>query len=426
MTTDNDPVRSSEPSTDTPAGSVGTVPPPPPPPSSARDEWTWPRTSSDSAGEPPSSPAPAAGPGGPPPALRLGWRQYLAVAAVSATAAAAVAVPVSLADNDPAPVTTPAVAQADTDATGALDGASAPAAGSIADIAAQVTPSVVRIDARSARGAGSGSGVVYRADGYIVTNNHVVANAQSVSVTLPDGKEYAAEVVGTDPVSDLAVVRVDATDLPVATFATDTPAIGDSTIAIGSPFGLDGSVTAGIVSALNRSVTAQGAPLVDLIQTDAAINPGNSGGALVDGTGAVIGINTVIATSGGGSDGIGFAIPVATVTSVADQIIDQGSVAHAYLGVRGQTVDPQVSQMYGLGVDRGAVIAQVEDGSPAAEAGLQRGDIVTAIGDTPVTSFEELAGRIQRQPVGDTVTLTVVRNGQERQVDVTLAERPGS
>ncbi len=388
--------------------------------------WAWPRTSSDSAGEPPTSPAPAAGPGGPPPALRLGWRQYLAVAAVSATAAAAVAVPVSLADNDPAPVTTPAVAQADTDATGALDGASAPAAGSIADIAAQVTPSVVRIDARSARGAGSGSGVVYRADGYIVTNNHVVANAQSVSVTLPDGKEYAAEVVGTDPVSDLAVVRVDATDLPVATFATDTPAIGDSTIAIGSPFGLDGSVTAGIVSALNRSVTAQGAPLVDLIQTDAAINPGNSGGALVDGTGAVIGINTVIATSGGGSDGIGFAIPVATVTSVADQIIDQGSVAHAYLGVRGQTVDPQVSQMYGLGVDRGAVIAQVEDGSPAAEAGLQRGDIVTAIGDTPVTSFEELAGRIQRQPVGDTVTLTVVRNGQERQVDVTLAERPGS
>ena len=267
---------------------------------------------------------------------------------------------------------------------------------------------------------------MYRPDGYVVTNNHVVANAQSVSVTLPDGKEYDAEVVGTDPVSDLAVVRVDATDLPVATFASETPAIGDSTIAIGSPFGLDGSVTAGIVSALNRSVTAQGAPLVDLIQTDAAINPGNSGGALVNGAGEVIGINTVIATAGGGSDGIGFAIPVGTVTSVADQIIDTGSVAHAYLGVRGQTVDPQISQMYGLGVEQGAVIAQVEDGSPAARAGLQRGDIVTAIGDTPVASFEELAGRIQRQPVGDTVTLTVVRSGQERQVDVTLSERPAS
>ena len=424
MTTDHDQVRSSEVPSDSPTGSVGTVPPPPP--SSNPAGWAWPPTSSDSAGAPPSAPAPAAEPGGRPPALRLGWRQYLAVAAVSATAAAAVAVPVSMADNDPAPVTTPAVAQADADTSGSLGGVSAPSTTSIADIAAQVTPSVVRIDARSARGAGSGSGVVYRGDGYVVTNNHVVANAQSVSVTLPDGKEYDAEVVGTDPVSDLAVVRVDATDLPVATFATETSAIGDSTIAIGSPFGLDGSVTAGIVSALNRSVTAQGAPLVDLIQTDAAINPGNSGGALVNGAGEVIGINTVIATSGGGSDGIGFAIPVATVTSVADQIIDSGSVAHAYLGVRGQTVDPQVSQMYGLGVERGAVIAQVEDGSPAARAGLERGDIVTAIGDTPVTSFEELAGRIQRQPVDDTVTLTVVRNGQERQVDVTLSERPTS
>jgi S1-C subfamily serine protease len=178
------------------------------------------------------------------------------------------------------------------------------------------------------------------------------------------------------------------------------------------------------VSALNRSVTAQGAPLIDLIQTDAAINPGNSGGALVNDAGEVIGLNTVIASTSGGSNGIGFAIPTSTVQSVADQIIDTGSVAHAYLGVQGQTVDRQTAQMYGLEVEEGAVVAQVEPDSPAADAGLERGDIITAIDDTAVASFEELAGRIQRQPVGETVTLTVVRQGEEQQVDVELAERP--
>ena len=399
-----------------PAGSVGTAPPPPPPRETPAT-WAWPPTSNTADG-PPSPSAPAAESGGRSGGPRLGWRQYLAVAAVAATSAAAVAVPVSLADDGA--TATPVVSTA-----GTADGDVEPSSGgSIAAIAAQVTPSVVRIDARSAVGAGSGSGVVYRADGHIVTNNHVVANARDVSVTLPSGQEYEAEVVGTDPTSDLAVLKVDATDLPVPAYAEATPAIGEGTIAIGSPFGLDGSVTSGIVSALNRSVNAQGAPLVDLIQTDAAINPGNSGGALVNDAGEVIGINTVIATAGGGSDGIGFAIPVSTVQSVADQLIDTGRVAHAYLGVQGQTVDPQVARTYGLGVDEGAVIARVEDGSPAAEAGLRQGDIVVALGDTPISSFEELAGRIQREPVGDTVTLTVVHNGTERQVEVTLTERP--
>ena len=414
MTTPHDPTTSTRP--DEP-GRVGTLPPPPPPPAGDRPaSWSWPQTS-QTAGTPPSPPADAAVAGGSP-APRLGWRQYLGVATVSAVAAAAVAVPISL-DDAPAQPTTPAVAQADTSTTiDASDGLS------VSEIAAQLTPSVVRIDARTPAGAGSGSGVVYRADGHIVTNNHVVANAAAVSVTLPDGQEYEAEVVGTDPASDLAVLKVDATDLPVPAFAEQAPAIGDTAVAIGSPFGLDGSVTSGIVSALNRSVTAQGAPLVDLIQTDAAINPGNSGGALVNAEGELLGLNTVIATSGGGSDGIGFAIPVSTVQSVADQIIETGSVAHAYLGVGGQTVDPQVARMYGLSVDEGAVIAQVEPGSPADEAGLQQGDIVIAVGDRDISSFPELAGTIQSETVGDTVTLTVVRQGEEVPVEVTLAERP--
>ncbi len=297
--------------------------PPPLPPREAPDAWAWPPTSQP-AGTPPSPPVDAADAGGSAPTPRLGWRQLLTVAAVAALTSAGVAVPLTLAADDPAPAaTTPA-----SDAT--VRTTDAPATGSIADIAAEVTPSVVRIDAQGVRGAGSGSGVVYRADGHVVTNNHVVAGARAVRVTLPDGTTHEAEIVGTDPLSDLAVLRVDAADLPEPAWATDTPAIGDAAIAIGSPFGLDGSVTSGIVSALNRSVTAQGAPLVDLIQTDAAINPGNSGGALVNRSGEVVGINTVIATSGGGSDGIGFAIPAATVQSVADQLIDTGRVAHAW------------------------------------------------------------------------------------------------
>jgi S1-C subfamily serine protease len=407
--------------TSSPAGSVDTAPTPPRPGAHDPTSWTWPQTT-ETAGTPPSPPpAAAAEAGGSSPTPRLGWRQYLAVAAVSATAAAAVAVPISMTD-DAAPVVTPAVSQDTGDGLQAQadGGASTP----IAAIAADVTPSVVRIDARGPTGAGSGSGVVYRGDGHIVTNNHVVANAQEVSVTLPDGKEYTAEVVGTDPVSDLAVLKVDATDLPVPAYAEDSPEIGDLTIAIGSPFGLDGSVTSGIVSALNRSVTAQGAPLVDLVQTDAAINPGNSGGALVNGDGEVIGLNTVIASASGGSNGIGFAIPTSTVRSVADQIIDTGQVAHAYLGVSGQTVDQRIAEMYGLGVEHGAVVAEVEPDSPAAEAGLERGDIVTAVDGAEVTTFQELAARIQRLPVDEPVTLTVVRNGDARDVEVTLAERP--
>ena len=377
-------------------GPVTTYAPPPPPP----------------ATEPPVEDA-----GGTRP---LRARHLVVVALAGALGAGAVVVPTQLLGGG----TTPAASEAP------AAGAETPATSNTSDsiigaIAQQVSPSVARVDATTAMGAGSGSAVVYRADGILVTNNHVVANATDIQVTLPDGERLPAEVVGTDPTSDLAVLRVDATDLPVPVWADagHEPAVGDTAVAIGSPFGLDGSVTSGIVSALGRNVPTPDASLVDLLQTDAAINPGNSGGALVDGAGRVIGVNTAIASSGGGNEGIGFAIPAATVRNVADQLLEHGAVQHAYLGVAGQDVDPGVARLYNLPVEQGAVLAQVPDG-PAADAGLQPGDIVTRIDDNEVASMNELAGRIQQHQPGDSVTVTYLRDGEQQTATVTLGERP--
>jgi len=377
-------------------GTVTTYAPPPPPP----------------AAEPPVEEA-----GGTRP---LRARHLVVVALAGALGAGAVVVPTQLLGGG----TTPAASEAP------AAGAETPATSNTSDsiigaIAQQVSPSVARVDATTAMGAGSGSAVVYRADGILVTNNHVVANATDIQVTLPDGERLPAEVVGTDPTSDLAVLRVDATDLPVPVWADagHEPAVGDTAVAIGSPFGLDGSVTSGIVSALGRNVPTPDASLVDLLQTDAAINPGNSGGALVDGAGRVIGVNTAIASSGGGNEGIGFAIPAATVRNVADQLLEHGAVQHAYLGVAGQDVDPGVARLYNLPVEQGAVLAQVPDG-PAADAGLQPGDIVTRIDDNEVASMNELAGRIQQHQPGDSVTVTYLRDGEQQTATVTLGERP--
>jgi S1-C subfamily serine protease len=231
-------------------------------------------------------------------------------------------------------------------------------------------------------------------------------------------------VVGTDQSSDLAVLRIEADDLPVPAFAESQPAVGDEAVAIGSPFGLEGSVTAGIISALDRTVATPGAPLVGMLQTDASINPGNSGGALVNGAAEVVGINTAILSPTGANNGIGFAIPIQTATAIADQLITDGTVRHAFLGVNGQTIDPEVAALYGLGIDRGAVLVEIVPGSPAADADLQRGDIVTAVDGAPVTSMPELAGRLQQHRPGDEVELTVVRAGEERALTVELAERP--
>ncbi|WP_052668472.1 S1C family serine protease [Nitriliruptor alkaliphilus] len=362
----------------------------------------------------PTLPPPSAPPAPPEPGDRPGWARTATVAAaIAAVVSAGVAVPVTwaLAGDEPTPAPT-GTQHAE------------PAPGSVADIAATVGPSVARVSITGPQGNGSGSAVIYRSDGYLVTNAHVVATGGQVTVTLPDGTTLPAEVVGADSLSDLAVLRVDAEELPVPTYADTTPAVGDLAVAIGSPFGLDGSVTSGIVSAVGRSVSTPGAPLVDMIQTDAAINPGNSGGALVDASGRIVGINTAILSRTGTNNGIGFAIPVATVRTVADQLIETGQVEHAFLGVQGVTLDPGVAQRYGLDAESGAVIVAVEPDSPAAAAGLREGDTVVAFDDRPVGSMEELAGAVQRSEVGRTVPLTVLRDGRELTLETTLAERP--
>jgi S1-C subfamily serine protease len=416
------------PPTDRAGPSWSTTPAPEvPPPGGADAPTSGPATSA------PSPPAPAPRPSG-----GLGWRGFLVALLAGALGATAVVVPVQLrSEAEPTPAAGDVALDSTTDTTGDATTGDAGRAGVDVDagdlalrgvtaIARQVGPSVARVDAQGPFGAGSGSAVVFQADGVLVTNAHVVDGAARITVTLPDGERLDAELVGGDAASDLAVLRVDATDLPVPVWADAdaTPAVGDPVVAIGSPFGLDGSVTSGIVSALGRTVTpAQGVALVDLIQTDAAINPGNSGGALVDGAGRIIGINTAIASSGGGSEGVGFAIPATTATSVADQLLEDGIVRRAELGIAGQTVDADTATLYGLPVTAGAVIVDVRPDGPADLAGLQQGDIVTAIDDEPVTSVAELVGRIQQRRPGDEVTLTVARSGaEERTVTVTLGE----
>jgi putative serine protease PepD len=301
--------------------------------------------------------------------------------------------------------------------------------------AAKAAPSVVTVYVSSASGSGSGSGVVLTADGFVITNNHVVAGEEggtaSVQVRTADGTLYDATVVGTDVAFDLAVLRLDgAEDLTPATFAdSDEVQVGDVAVAIGAPLGLSNTVTDGIISATGRAVqtgsSQDDATVLDAIQTDAAINPGNSGGALVNGAGEVIGINTAIATvasgipgaqSQSGNIGVGFAIPGNTAQRVAQEIIETGSATRAYLGVRAQNdTDGQNSE---VGV--GAEIVSVEPGSAAADAGLQEGDVVVAVGDRQVTTSTELTAAVRSQAPGEEVTLTVRRGGETRSVEVTL------
>ena len=278
-----------------------------------------------------------------------------------------------------------------------------------------------------------GSGVVLTADGYIVTNNHVVEGADALRVTI-DGQEYEAEVVGTDPSSDLAVVKAkDASGLtPIELGNSDDLTIGEWVMSIGSPFGLEQSVATGIVSATSRSQImdsstdqygqSAGEPTIypSMIQTDAAINPGNSGGALVDEDGKLIGINTLITSYSGNYSGVGFAIPVNYAVNIAQQIIDGKTPTHAALGVSLTTVNDQMAKRYGLSASSGAYIAHVQSGSGAAEAGVQEGDIVTKFDGQDVSSASDLMLDVRSKNPGDSVKLTVDRDGKSVELDVTL------
>jgi S1-C subfamily serine protease len=296
--------------------------------------------------------------------------------------------------------------------------------GSVADIAESVSPAVVSIEVRVGEVGGTGSGVVIEGEeGYIVTNNHVVSGADGVEgaeirAVFFDGSGSAARIVGRDPASDIAVLKVEKPGLVTASLgSSDDVVVGDPVVAIGSPLGLAGTVTSGIVSALDRPVRLAGEgsdtnAVISAVQTDAPINPGNSGGALVDATGAVIGINTAIASVGGGSVGLGFAIPVDTVRDISEQLISTGEAVHASLGLNTRSVTD--------GTRDGALVLNVEPGSAAAAAGFEEQDVVIGVEGEPVGSSEELVVAVDSYDPGDTITVEVIRDGRSREFQATL------
>ncbi|MGB4594071.1 MAG: trypsin-like peptidase domain-containing protein, partial [Coriobacteriia bacterium] len=303
-------------------------------------------------------------------------------------------------------------------------------------VATKMTPSVVSVSIEQVgfdpfsgttvtQTVGNGSGVIIRQDGYILTNNHVVADADKLVVTI-GVDDLPATVVGTDPSTDLAVIKVDRTGLPAAEMGVSSALkVGQPVVAIGSPFGLEKSVTSGIVSALGRSSLSEGSSgltaYTSLIQTDAAINPGNSGGALCDAEGRLIGINTLIQTTSGSSAGVGFAIPIDFAKSIADELISTGKATHPFLGVSSATIDSASAQRFGLSVDRGVLVQNVVSGSPAEAAGIKQGDIIVRIDGEDIASVEDMFAAIRSQKVGDTVDVEIVRADQHSTLRATLA-----
>jgi serine protease Do len=270
-----------------------------------------------------------------------------------------------------------------------------------------------------------GSGVIVSPEGYILTNNHVVAGATEILVTTSDKHQYKARVVGTDPKTDLAVLKVDATNLPAITIADSSKVqVGDYALAIGDPFGVGETVTMGIVSATGRTNLGI-EDYEDFIQTDAPINPGNSGGALVNDRGELIGINTAILSHGsGGNEGVGFAIPTNMARNIMDQILRNGKVTRAYMGAYIQGVSPELAKAFGEAAPRGALVGDVEPGSPAQKSGLEKGDIVVALDGKPITDSNQLRMSISMMAPGTTANLKVWRNCSEHDIAVKLGELP--
>jgi len=373
----------------------------------------------------PSPGSPAAGP------RRFRARWFVAAVAIVAVVAAGggAAAGVQLADRPAALSTLTTTGTATTAVVSPSD------IQTVADVAAEALPSVVTIEVTGAQESGTGSGVIIRDDGYILTNNHVVAAAEggTMTVEFSDGRRAAATLVGADASSDLAVIRVAGVDgLQAATFAdSDAVVVGELAVAIGSPLGLDGTVTTGVVSAVHRPVrtgtSRDSQAVIDAIQTDTAINPGNSGGPLLDADGDVIGINSAIATVSAGGDtselpgatqsgniGVGFAIPSNTAKDVADQLIDNGSASHTQLGVEGSDYsDADVA---------GAQIQSVVSGGPAEQAGLRAGDVIVELDGRAIEGVDTLVVAVRDHAAGDEVPITYVRGGQERTATVTLVE----
>jgi S1-C subfamily serine protease len=317
-------------------------------------------------------------------------------------------------DDQPHAATTTAPSRPDT----------APAAdasfSAIPDLVEELQPSVVSIVLDN----GEGSGVIVDAD-TIVTNAHVAGDADTVQVVLASGRRVEAEVDGVDGCTDLALLSVPSGNLPGAEFADELPRVGELAVALGNPLGFENTVTAGIVSGLHRAVPSSGQTpaLIDLIQTDAPISPGNSGGALVNAGGEVIGINVAYIPPEARAVSIGFAIPSVTVTSVVEQLQESGRVRHAFLGVRPADLTPQVAERFDIDVESGVLVIEITDDSPAGDAGIREGDVVVGIDGDEIRIVEDLLARLRQNAPGDRATLEIVRDGERREIEVTLADR---
>ncbi|RJG14693.1 trypsin-like peptidase domain-containing protein, partial [Massilia cavernae] len=269
-----------------------------------------------------------------------------------------------------------------------------------------------------------GSGVIVSPDGYILTNNHVIEAAEEIQVVLADGRKAAASVIGTDPETDLAVIRIDIRDLPVMVLGhAEEARVGDVVLAIGNPFGVGQTVTMGIVSAVGRN-NLNINQFENFIQTDAAINFGNSGGALVDTNGNLLGINTAIYSQTGGSVGIGFAIPVTTAKAVMEAIIKTGQVTRGWVGIESQDITPELAASFGLARDSGAIIAGVVRGGPADKAGIRPGDILLDVEGNKVATTADMLNLIAQLVPGQKAKMTVMRRDSETTVNVTVGKRP--
>ncbi len=301
---------------------------------------------------------------------------------------------------------------------------------SVPDVVQRIEPSVVTVRTQK----GLGSGIVYRND-VVITDQHVVAvqegrpqTVQQVKVQLADGTTRNAAVIGSDLPTDLAVLRVQGGGLPPLKFSSSLPRQGQTVLAVGSPLGFSSSVTEGIVSALGRDLPASSSapPLVDLIQTDAPISPGNSGGALVDTCGTVVGVNEAYIPPSTGAVALGFATPAIVATNIADQLIAHGHAQHPYLGVRIQDLTPRIAQALNTKVKQGVVVVSVQSGTPAAQAGIKQGDIIVGLNGKDVANYADLLGELRKTTPGKQAQVTVVRNGNRRQLTVTIGSRNGS
>jgi serine protease DegQ len=299
--------------------------------------------------------------------------------------------------------------------------------GQIPDVVEKAQPSIVTVFARTGGSdQGVGSGVIYRSDGTILTNNHVVAGASQVEVAFADGDRAPGRVTATDPDTDLAVIRVGRSGLPAAHFEESLPRIGSLAVVLGSPLGFEKTVTAGIVSGLHRQIPGSASEtraLVDLIQTDAAISPGNSGGAVVDSAGDVLGISVAYVPPQQGAVAVGFAIPAATAARVADELLEHGRAQHAYLGLQPGELTPKIASELSVSGD-GVVVYAVTPGGPSDKAGIRPGDVLTAVVGQEVTTVEELFAALRHHEPGETVAIAYVRDGDRHTAHVQVADRP--